>query len=206
MLNQSYERMLHTRSARFQCSFSPPSTVHKGHEKRGKCITSCKCTVGPAGSWCHCSFSFFVCVVSRSEMSLGTWCSGITSASHAEGPGFNPQCVHFVHNPICPLRMNSLSWKTKHIPTKMTQALGSIHFVHNPICPLRLNSSSRKTKHIPTKMTPAGFEPAIPGSVGRCLIHWATGPLAVCAAVWLFRHFLIGLFRSQNSPLSLTLR
>ena len=24
----------------------------------------------------------------------GTWCSGITSASHAEGPGFNPQCVH----------------------------------------------------------------------------------------------------------------
>ena len=23
----------------------------------------------------------------------GTWCSGITSASHAEGPGFNPQCV-----------------------------------------------------------------------------------------------------------------
>ena len=27
-------------------------------------------------------------------------------------------------------------------------------------------------------MTPAGLEPAIPGSVGRCLIHWATGPIA----------------------------
>ena len=26
--------------------------------------------------------------------SLGTWCSGITSASHAEGPGFKSQCVH----------------------------------------------------------------------------------------------------------------
>ena len=25
-------------------------------------------------------------------------------------------------------------------------------------------------------MTPAGLEPAIPSSVGRCLIHWATGP------------------------------
>ena len=25
----------------------------------------------------------------------GTWCSGITSASHAEGPGFKSQCVHF---------------------------------------------------------------------------------------------------------------
>ena len=27
---------------------------------------------------------------------MGTWCSGITSAPHAEGPGFNPQCVQFV--------------------------------------------------------------------------------------------------------------
>ena len=26
--------------------------------------------------------------------STGTWCSGITSASHAEGPGFKSQCVH----------------------------------------------------------------------------------------------------------------
>ena len=29
------------------------------------------------------------------EVVKGTWCSGITSASHAEGPGLNPQCVHF---------------------------------------------------------------------------------------------------------------
>ena len=29
------------------------------------------------------------------------------------------------------------------------------------------------------QMTPAGLEPAIPGSVGRCLIHWATGPLSM---------------------------
>lgn len=26
------------------------------------------------------------------------------------------------------------------------------------------------------QMTPVGLEPTIPGSVGRCLIHWATGP------------------------------
>ena len=25
---------------------------------------------------------------------LGLWCSGITSALHAEGPGFNPRRVH----------------------------------------------------------------------------------------------------------------
>ena len=28
-------------------------------------------------------------------LSKGTWCSGITSASHPEGPGFKSQCVHF---------------------------------------------------------------------------------------------------------------
>ena len=36
-------------------------------------------------------------VVSARQMqytSLGTWCSGITSASHVEGPGFKSQCVH----------------------------------------------------------------------------------------------------------------
>ena len=27
---------------------------------------------------------------------MGAWCSGITSASHAEGPGFKSQCAHFV--------------------------------------------------------------------------------------------------------------
>ena len=26
------------------------------------------------------------------------------------------------------------------------------------------------------QMTPVGLEPTIPGAVGRCLIHWATGP------------------------------
>ena len=29
----------------------------------------------------------------------GLWCSGITSASHAEGPGFEPRRVHFVCSP-----------------------------------------------------------------------------------------------------------
>ena len=31
-------------------------------------------------------------------------------------------------------------------------------------------------------MTPAGLKPAIPGSVGRCLIHWATVPLGLACA------------------------
>ena len=35
-------------------------------------------------------------------------------------------------------------------------------------------------------MTPAGLKPAIPGSVSRCLIHWATGPLAKALAILKF--------------------
>ena len=31
----------------------------------------------------------------------GTWCSGITPAQHAGGPGFNPQCVHLVAEALC---------------------------------------------------------------------------------------------------------
>ena len=32
----------------------------------------------------------------RSGPQQGTWCSGITPAQHAGGPGFTPQCVHEV--------------------------------------------------------------------------------------------------------------
>ena len=32
-------------------------------------------------------------ISSQWNSSNGAWCSGITSASHAEGRGFNPQCV-----------------------------------------------------------------------------------------------------------------
>ena len=31
----------------------------------------------------------------HTQPSTGTWCSGITPAQHAGGPGFNPQRVHF---------------------------------------------------------------------------------------------------------------
>ena len=40
----------------------------------------------------------------------------------------------------------------------------------------RRNSGARAEIVEKRTMTPAGLEPAIPGSVGRCLIHWATGP------------------------------
>ena len=39
----------------------------------------------------------FVWVTPWEQWLRGTWCSGITSASHAEDPGLNPQCVHAQH-------------------------------------------------------------------------------------------------------------
>ena len=36
----------------------------------------------------------------------GTWCSGITSASHAEGPGFKSQCVHLSRS-LAPVRVDA---------------------------------------------------------------------------------------------------
>ena len=41
------------------------------------------------------AFFFGQCWLKCFMYSRATWCSGITCASHAEGPGFNPQCVHF---------------------------------------------------------------------------------------------------------------
>ena len=32
---------------------------------------------------------------------MGAWCSGITSALHAEGAGFNPQCVYMKYHCSC---------------------------------------------------------------------------------------------------------
>ena len=63
------------------------------------------------------------------------------------------------------LRICWISW----LRDAMRHALLGDPFAPEPHCataPTRGNS----------EMTPAGLEPAIPGSVGRCLIHWATGP------------------------------
>ena len=45
-------------------------------------------------------FLFVVTHLRNCAQSLGTWCSGITSASHAEGPGFKSQCVHISNHVI----------------------------------------------------------------------------------------------------------
>ena len=63
--------------------------------------------------------------------------------------GLPPACSNSLMHPVA---WECSAWSIRIIFTMASTA-----------CPLRT-------------MTPAGLEPAIPGSVGRCLIHWATGP------------------------------
>ena len=100
---------------------------------------------------------------------------------------------------------------------RMREALGSIpslstampngcnKFVHDQRARLghHINVRAERAKC----MTPAGLEPAIPGSVGRCLIHWATGPCAHPAQRYPFFRKLLSPAApiSQNRSLSLSL-
>jgi hypothetical protein len=67
--------------------------------------------------------------------------------------------------------------------------MGSLRLGSNPTVVVSVRSTAPiiSMLHAIT-MTPAGLEPAIPGSVGRCLIHWATGPVVVPAWRTTYRH------------------
>ena len=63
------------------------------------------------------------------KFSLGAWCSGITSASHAEGPGFKSQCVRFdppTHFPGHGFRRTLMAWDSPN-PSKFFQIHGLGH-------------------------------------------------------------------------------
>ena len=83
----------------------------------------------------------------RTAISRGTWCSGITSASHAEGPGFKSQCVHFS------------SWI--RFPFGLTP--------HISVWVICLNQAH--ASFTGAKILEAGLEPAISSLGGRRLIH-----------------------------------
>ena len=57
---------------------------------------------------------------------MGTWCSGITSALHAEGPGFKPQCVQCGSSPVLRPSGSSLSrWAAKFAPRSYLRRITS---------------------------------------------------------------------------------
>ena len=81
-------------------------------------------------------------MLSSPEDLVGTWCSGITSASHAEGPGLKSQCVQATFRLVARFmvwrhelqeaytRQDALRWHGAHgvvvsHPLCMRKALGS---------------------------------------------------------------------------------
>ena len=66
----------------------------------------------------------------KTQESEGTWCSGITSAPHAEGPGFKSQCVQFrKHHPslsppeLKPTSVGIIVWCTGWVVARPDQGL-----------------------------------------------------------------------------------
>lgn len=59
------------------------------------------------------------------------------------------------------------------------------------------------------QMTPVGLEPTIPGSVGQCLIHWATGPSSFLTTLQsknlLTYYFLISCSSCTSIPAAISL-
>ena len=69
------------------------------HSCRRRRFHRCRPAIAPASCHTHglsyLTRTFYAHNQSCAAKTLwGTWCSGITSAPHAEGPGFKSQCVH----------------------------------------------------------------------------------------------------------------
>ena len=66
------------------------------------------------------------------EGSKGTWCSGITPAQHAGGPGLNPQCVHLLEKSRTTLlRLASLAAERTN-RRSVDKRAGSLHWGLSP--------------------------------------------------------------------------
>lgn len=83
----------------------------------------------------------------------GAWCSGITSASHAEGPGFKSQCVQFLPGKPPARSSDGLhrTWSTGDNSTascaKRTSANQLKHLTAHCSPPLRVTETPTYTGH-----------------------------------------------------------
>ena len=93
---------------------------------------------------------------------VGTWCSGITSASHAEGPGFNPQCVQLC---LCVL----ICFPEQSLPSWCVSDTARVAVQEGLHAAASANAlpSKRCAKQIP----PVGLEPTIFGLEVQRLVH-----------------------------------
>ena len=110
-----------------------------------------------------------------------------------------------VGNDRCgPIAFNSRGgsgWCSGVTWTHGTWRHAEVRFLHPGVLVARMPAASAReterqqdgSEHRNRQMILAGLEPAIPGSVGRCLIHWATGP-DICVV-----HLMLQA-RDPNSP------
>ena len=61
----------------------------------------------------------------KTQPQPGSWCSGITPAQHAGGPGFNPQCVHN-HNTPRPRQQRPPPPNLQPTPTNSNASYSSV--------------------------------------------------------------------------------
>ena len=77
------------------CQSTGPKRLKRGRQSPPSWLRSpsafMKCLNGPSQTPGRTPSTF---INHQAILTWGTWCSGITSASHAEGPGFKSQCVH----------------------------------------------------------------------------------------------------------------
>ena len=73
------------------------------------------------------------------SMQVGSWCSGITSASHAEGPEFKSQWVHFLFSSGTQRAYDALVWPCANRIVCIPRTIGCKHCAR--AC------SRRRTKH-----------------------------------------------------------
>ena len=78
----------------------------------------------------------------------GSWCSGITPAQHAGGPGFNPQCVHLLCSVVWALAGGHLNCRGARRPGNRL-----------PGCPAPRQSTDSTEVILCSTLSSAGVEP-----------------------------------------------
>ena len=107
--------------------------------------------------------------VPRALVPRGTWCSGVTSASHAEGPVLTYECVHFPNGSII-LRVGNMPFSL--VLEGLVSAEGPHGFglkAPQASCPHGARATSRpllgnSAEYIAKAIFPVGLEPTTYGS------------------------------------------
>ena len=133
--------------------------LHHVPVKRILIVWMCAIFVGPCVGFGIPITSYKVCtpklVIQFHALHSGTWCSGITTAQHAGGPGFNPQCVHASDAPATAVSSSCNRWVPGNIARKENcGASGEVSFNQSnqrssslPKPPIEIASTHSRRRH-----------------------------------------------------------